>query len=263
MISMKHFIIITLLLISNQITASVEPTPIWGQTGHRVVGAVADQHLKGSTKRALKKLLNHESLAYVSTYADIIKSDSLYDKFSTWHYLNMPLDGDYATSKKNPEGDLVSGINTCKQIIKSEQTTKEEKAFYLKMLIHLIGDLHQPLHLGLEEDRGGNDFKVQWYYSDSNMHSVWDTKMIESFGMSYSELAHNLTYYSKDEIDRIQSGSVLDWIEETHILTKVVYESAEQGENLRGGYGYKHFDMVRNQLEKAGIRLAKVLNELF
>lgn len=208
-------------------------------------------------------MLNHESLAYVSTYADIIKSDSLYDKFSTWHYLNMPLDGVYATSKRNPEGDLVTGINTCKQIIKSEQSTKAVKAFYLKMLIHLIGDLHQPLHLGLEEDRGGNDFKVQWYYSDSNMHSVWDTKMIESFGMSYSELAQNLPYYSKDEIDRIQSGSVLDWIEETHILTKVVYESAEQGENLRGGYGYKHFDMVRHQLEKAGIRLAKVLNELF
>ena len=259
---MKVVSFIFIITLSSHLFATTEPAPIWGQTGHRVVGAVADNYLKRSTKKAIKRLLNHESLAFASTYADIIKSDSRYREFGPWHYLNMPLDSNYEDSVKNPEGDIVSGINICKQKISNPNSSYDDKQFYLKMLIHLIGDLHQPLHIGLEEDRGGNDFKVQWYYEDTNMHSVWDTKMIESFGMSYSELAVNLPHISKTELKQIQSGSTLEWIEETHKLTKIVYNSAEEGENLRGRYSYKYFGMVRSQLQKAGIRLAKVLNEL-
>jgi len=259
---MKYSFLFLFLLVSNfSLNAETTP-PVWGKTGHRVVGAIANNYLKGSTKRQLKKLLNFESLALVSTYADEIKSDSRYNEFKTWHYLNMPLDGTYATSDKNPEGDLVTGINYCKDIITSKTSSDDDKAFYLKMLIHLIGDLHQPMHLGLLEDRGGNDFKVQWNYSDTNMHRVWDTQMIESYGMSFSELADNAAHLSKDDIKAIQKGTVIDWIDETHILTNEVYSSAEQGENLRGRYSYKYFNIAREQLQKAGIRLARVLNEI-
>ena len=174
----------------------------------------------------------------------------------------MSLDETYETSEKNPEGDLVTGIAYCKVMIMNDNTTDDDKAFYLKMLIHLIGDLHQPMHLGLQEDRGGNDFKLQWNYKDTNMHRVWDTQMIESFGMSFSELADNAAFLSKKEVKTIEEGTVVDWITETHILTNDIYKSAEQGENLRGRYSYKYLNIARSQMQKAGIRLATVLNDI-
>ncbi|RIA09954.1 S1/P1 nuclease [Flavobacteriaceae bacterium MAR_2010_72] len=235
----------------------------WGKTGHRTVGAIADQYLNTKAKREIKRLLDHESLAFVSTYADEIKSDKRYSKFYTWHYINMPLDADYEVSKQHPEGDLVSGIAYCKSVITDKNATDEDKAFYLRMLIHLIGDLHQPMHIGLEEDRGGNDFKVQWQFRDTNLHSVWDSKMIDDYGMSYMELAHNADHLSKAQIKAIQEGSVIDWVNETHILTREVYSSVTAGDNLRNDYMYRYFNVARKQIQIAGIRLAKTLNELF
>ena len=260
---MKYSLFFLAFLLSNLYTHAASTPPFWGQTGHRVVGAVADDYLTASTKRKLKKLLNYESLASSSTFADDIKSDSRYDKFKPWHYVNMPLDGTYETSTKNPKGDLVTGIRYCKTVIGDKTASKEDKVFYLKMLIHLIGDLHQPMHLGLQEDRGGNDFKVQWYYKDTNMHRVWDTQMIDSYAMSYSELADNVVHLSKAEVNRIQKGTVLDWIAETHRLTKTVYNSTQKGDNLRYRYSYTYLNVAKSQLQKAGIRLATVLNDLF
>nr|WP_321225680.1 S1/P1 nuclease [uncultured Psychroserpens sp.] len=259
---MKYSFLILFLLISNFSLKAETPPPVWGQTGHRVVGAIADNYLKGSAKRQLKKLLNNESLAFVSTFADEIKADSRYNKFNTWHYLNMPLDGTYETSEKNTEGDLFTGIEYCKEIITNENSTDDDKAFYLRLLIHLIGDLHQPMHLGLLEDRGGNDFDVQWFYKDSNMHRVWDSQMLDSYGMSFSELADNAAFLSKTEIKAIEKGTVLDWIAETHIVTNRIYASAEKGENLRSRYSYKYLEIARSQMQKAGIRLAVVLNDI-
>lgn len=250
----------SLFIIPNQTFANDD---FWGQTGHRVVGKIADDYLSGKAKREIKRLLNRKSLAFVSTFADEIKADKRYNEFYTWHYINMSLDENYEDSEKNPEGDLVSGINYCKKIISDNQASDDDKAFYLKLLIHLIGDLHQPMHIGLKEDRGGNDFKVQWHYEDSNLHRVWDSDMIEKFDMSYVELAENADVLSKAQVKAIQKGSVIDWVNETHELTRKIYDSAEPEENLRYRYSYHHFKTVRTQLQIAGIRLAKVLNELF
>lgn len=236
---------------------------VWGNTGHRVVGAIADDYLKCKTKKALKRILNEQSLALVSTFGDEIKSDKRYNDFYTWHYINMPLDVTYEKSTKNPDGDLVSGIEYCKSIITSASSSIDDKAFYLKLLVHLMGDLHQPMHVGLEEDRGGNDVKVKWHYEDSNLHRVWDSDMIEKYGMSYSELAQNAEALTKKEVKALQQGSIIDWVNETHQLTKNVYADVEPEAKLGYSYSYKYFDRVRHQLQVAGIRLAKVLNDLF
>ncbi|WP_406683430.1 S1/P1 nuclease [Seonamhaeicola sp. MEBiC1930] len=253
----------TALLFSLIITFNLSAKSDWGSTGHRVVGEIATKHLKPKTKRAIKKLLGRESLALVSTFADEIKSDRRYNEFYTWHFINMPLDAKYDSAKRHPDGDLVSGIEQCIKIIKSETSSDGDKAFYLRMLIHLVGDLHQPMHVGLAEDKGGNDFKVQWFYHDSNLHRVWDTEMIDNYGMTYSELADNASFISKKEIKELQKGTVIDWVNETHELTKNVYDSVKEGDNLRYRYSYNHFGTVRSQLQIAGIRLAKVLNDLF
>ncbi|WNH12819.1 S1/P1 nuclease [Thalassobellus suaedae] len=235
----------------------------WGSTGHRVVGEIADQYLKSKTKRKLRELLHNESLAFVSTYADDIKSDKRYNDFYTWHYINIPLESNYEESKKNESGDLITGIEHCIKIIKDDNSSDEDKAFYLKLLIHFIGDLHQPMHVGLAEDKGGNDFKLQWFYNDTNLHAVWDTKMINSYDMSYSELAENANVLNKEQVKAIQKGSLIDWVNDTHKLTRQVYANVKPDENLRYRYSYDNFKTVRTQLQKGGIRLAKILNDLF
>ena len=149
------------------------------------------------------------------------------------------------------------------EIISNPASSEEDKVFYVKLLVHLIGDLHQPLHIGRAEDKGGNAIKVKWFRGKTNLHSVWDTKMIESFNMTYTELSSNLNYFSKNQKEAIQKGSVLDWVNETRVITMKVYESAEINDNLSYRYMYDHFSTVKSQLKKGGLRLAKVLNELF
>lgn len=253
------FIFTVGLLISSNSYA----TKKWGATGHRAVGAIADQYTSNKTKRQLKKILNHHSLAFVSTFGDEIKADPRFKEFETWHYVNMAFDEDYEASKKNPKGDLVTGIARCKEVIQDKNASDADKEFYLKMLVHLIGDLHQPLHIGREEDRGGNDVKVKWIFKDSNLHRVWDSQMLESYNMSYTELAANTDFLTKNEVKALQAGSVVDWVNSTQKLTNAIYDSVEDGENLHFAYSYKYLNVARTQLQIAGIRLAKVLNDLF
>lgn len=254
--------ILYLLLAFFIFTNTTNSTEKWGPTGHRVVGTIADNYLKSSTKRKIRKLLKRKSLAFVSTYADEIKSDKRYNEFYTWHYVNMPIDGTYEASTKNPKGDLVTGIEYCKKIIQDKNSSDDDKAFYLKLLIHLIGDLHQPMHIGQQEDKGGNDIKLQWMYKDSNLHRVWDSEIINSFDMSYSELAENADVLTKKEVAAIQEGSIINWVNETHTLTQKIYASAKADENLRYRYSYEFLGTVRTQLQIGGIRLAKVLNDI-
>ncbi len=238
-------------------------SPEWGPTGHRATGKIAENHLTKKALRKIDKLLKGQSLAFVSTYGDEIKSDKRYNDFYTWHYVNMPLDSKYEESEKNPKGDLVTGIHKCISVLKDDNSSEEDKVFYLKLLVHFIGDLHQPMHIGRAEDKGGNTIQVQWFGRGTNLHRVWDENMIEEWKMSYLELADNTEDLSKEQIKAIQSGSIVDWVHDTHELSKTTYASVEVGENLRYRYSYDHFGTVRKQLQKGGIRLAKLLNDIF
>ncbi|GAK93483.1 endonuclease [Nonlabens ulvanivorans] len=130
------------------------------------------------------------------------------------------------------------------------------------MLVHFIGDLHQPLHTGISEDKGGNDFQVRWYRDGTNLHRVWDSQMIESYGMSYSELAMNMPQLSKKERKTIASGTHRDWLEDSRIVVKDIYANTSVGEKLGYRYMYDYFDVLKGQLQKGGVRLAALLNEV-
>lgn len=238
-------------------------TPFWSKKGHRVIGEIAQDHLNGSTKRAIKKLLNGQSLASVSNFADEIKVDTAYRKFSAWHYVNFPADKKYGDVEPSKYGDLVQGIQKCIAIVKDENSTTADKAFYLKMLIHLVGDLHQPMHVGRFKDKGGNAIQLQWFNRSTNLHKVWDANMIDDYGMSYTELAEALPQLTKKEKKAIQKGNVYDWVEESQDMASELYKSVKTGEKLYYQYGYKWWGTVEMQLEKGGLRLAKILNELF
>jgi hypothetical protein len=131
------------------------------------------------------------------------------------------------------------------------------------MLVHLIGDLHQPMHVGRLEDKGGNDIQVRWSNKGSNLHRVWDSNMIDDYGMSYTELASNLPRLSKTQKNSIMKGDIYDWVEESQDLANEIYGSVEMGEKLYYRYAYVWWATAEMQLQKGGLRLAKVLNGLF
>lgn len=242
--------------------SSASATP-WGKTVHRATGEIAQSYLTKKAKRQINKLLEGESLAFVSTYADEIRSDANYRAYAPWHYVNFPFEGKYEIHPKSEKGDLNMAIYKCIEVLKDEQASKEQKVFHLKMLVHFIGDLHQPLHVGIADDRGGNQFQVEWFDAGTNLHTVWDDKIIESYEMSYIELAANSTALSEVELALIQSGSVSDWMYESRAICETIYERTQVGDNLGYEYMYQFVPVVRAQLQKGGIRLAVILNEVF
>jgi len=235
----------------------------WSKTGHRTIGEIAQNHLSRKAKRAIDKLLNGQGLALVSTFGDDIKSDRSFSKFGPWHYVNYPLGKKYTEVTPSKSGDIVSGIQQCIAIVTAKNSTQEDKVFYLKMLVHLVGDLHQPMHAGRLEDKGGNDIQVRWFGKGTNLHRLWDSNMIDGYGMSYMELANNMPKLSKTQIKTIQKGNVLDWVEESHALAEELYGSVKVGEKLGYQYSYKYWSVVEQQLQRGGLRLAKVLNDMF
>lgn len=257
---MKNIILLLLVcLLSNSIIASED----WGKIGHRAVGEIAEKYLSKKAEKEISDLLKGHSLAFVANYGDDIKSDRQYDSYKPWHYVNFPFGEKYETHPHNENGDIIQGIEKCISVLKNENAPREEKVFYLKMLVHFMGDLHQPLHIGLEDDKGGNDFQVRWFSDGTNLHTVWDYKMLDFYEMSYTELAENTDVLSKQQVEAIKAGSVLDWMYESRALCQDIYKNTEIGEKLGYEYMYNYMDTLRFQLQKGGIRLAKVLNEIF
>lgn len=239
----------------------------WGSTGHRVIAEVASNYLTDNARLEINKILNGETLVNASTYADDIKSDTRYDKYYNWHFLNMELDDDYQDITPSENGDVYVAINQCIDILESSSASNLEKSFYLKLLVHFVGDLHQPLHIGRYEDRGANRIYVKWFGRNSNLHRVWDSEMINSHNMSYSELAVNLPdpnfqIFTK-EADKFERNDVLEWIDEIHEYTKKIYNDVSIDDRLGYEYQYENFGTVKDLLLVGGIRLAKILNYLF
>ena len=235
----------------------------WGKTGHRTMGEIATKHLSKKAAKKISALLGGESLAFVSTYADEIRSDDAYRKYAPWHYVSFPFGARYENTPKNKRGDIIMGIQNCIDVLKDATSSQKDKEFYLRMLVHFIGDLHMPLHVGLKEDKGGNSFKVKWFGKQTNLHSVWDTKIIEGYAMSYTELTNNVDVLSKKEIQTIQSGAGTDWMYESRVLCEDVYANTSVGDNLGYKYMYRYVNVSRKQLQKAGLRLASILNEIY
>lgn len=258
---MKYILLFLFCLSSLSLTSFSSEE--WGATGHRATGEIAEKHLNRKARKAIDKLLGGQSLAFISTFGDEIKSDDAYRSYGPWHYVNFPFDKSYDTHPKSEKGDLITAIQTCVSILKSKTSTKEEKAFHLKLLVHFMGDLHQPLHVGKADDKGANDFQVQWFNEGTNLHSVWDTKMMESYNMTYTELATNTTRLSDGQLRLIESGDVQSWMAESRLLCLDIYANTKIGDKLSYRYMYKYVNVARLQMQKGGIRLAVLLNDIF
>lgn len=233
----------------------------WGPTGHRVIGEIAENHLSQKAKKEVEALLGHHSLAEVSTWMDEIRSDDRYDYTHSWHYTTIP-DGKTYETRDNDQGQLVERIEMMISTLESEDSSKEAKIESLKFLVHLVGDLHQPLHVGNGEDRGGNDLKVRFFYENSNLHRVWDSGMINHKLYSYTELAAIIDHTSEAQVSSWLDGSAANWADECMQYRDQIYATGDP-ERMGYEYVYMNWSLVENQLLKAGIRLAGILNTIY
>ncbi|MDZ4714509.1 MAG: S1/P1 nuclease [Cytophagales bacterium] len=233
----------------------------WGATGHRATGLIADRHLNARARKKIAMILNQESIAMASTWMDEIRSDSTYNYAIDWHWTTIPDGQRYEDVESNPDGKIIMMIEKITADLKSKKLNTKQEQEYLKMLIHLVGDLHQPLHVGKPGDRGGNDVKVKWFSSNSNLHRVWDSEMIDDSKLSYTELAQSLGNVNEATIRKWQASSVRDWAMESTTYRKQVYDIGNG--NLSYAYGYKYYPIARVRMLQAGVRLAGLLNQIY
>lgn len=248
---------------------AVQQSFAWGTTGHRIVADIAQRHLTKKAKKAIAELYGKEPLAFWANWPDFIKSDTTHewDQTSKWHYVDVPGNlnkEDFLKDLKSLKGEnLYTQIPAMIAQMKDKSLEVEKRKNALTFLIHLIGDLHQPLHVGRGEDQGGNKIPVFWFDKQTNLHSLWDSGLIDFQQYAYSEYATVLDVIDKQQQKAIQESSLDDWFYESHLLSDKVYALSPAGSKLSYKYNYIFQNDLNNQLLKGGLRLAEVLNEAF
>ncbi len=238
----------------------------WGAIGHRVTGALAQPLLSPKAAEAVADILGTETLAEASTWPDEMRSDPApfwQRTASPWHYVTVP-DGKTPAEVGAPEeGDAFSALQSFARTLRDPAASLTDKQLALRFTVHLVGDLHQPLHVGNGTDRGGNDVKVTFMGEHTNLHSVWDSKLIEHRQLSYSELAAFLARRITPELREAWATADPNvWMAESAAIRDTIYP-AEGQTSLSWDYAYRSAPIVDQRLEQAGVRLAAYLNELF
>ncbi len=270
---------------------------VWGQNGHRVVGEIADRHLTLQARQRITELLDGQSLAQVGTWADEIRSDTSWGCAAPFHYVTLPPGAAYPENLA-PGGDAIRAVAFFEGVLTDPHSARADRQRALKFLVHFVGDMHQPLHIGRGCDRGGNDVRVSWFGESTNLHAVWDTKLIESEDLSFTELVRFLGNPTAEQVGTYQHATPLDWAHDAQRYLDGVYTcytgfrggdrcpcfcgQCSGGRSTFGGctatqcslqipdevrlnfqYAYRNKPIVWEQLRKGGVRLAGMLNWIF
>jgi len=293
----KRFRNIRLKLVAALLLLSLAPSAnAWGPTGHRVVAEIAQLHLTSAAQAKVSTLLDGRTLADVANWPDELRSDPRFDKYKVLHFATVK-DGiaSYHDSEKAPCGDLVVAIDAFSAFLRtgsrddlsvvkalsdksdakcnSQETEPLTPAMALSFLVHLMGDLHQPLHVG-GLDRGGNEVKVNWMARwKTNLHSAWDDDMIDYERLSYTEYARFLDHASAADLARWQTGDTSSYADEAIAMRSKLYVFPDDPKkkkpavtvvhNISYQYIGAQRARMREQLLKGGLRLAAVLNGIF
>jgi len=237
------------------------PALAWGPTGHRAVGRIAEHHLSAAAARGVAAILGSETLAEVATWPDEIRSDPSWNRAKPWHYISIDDGETYETTAKSPDGDVVEAIDRFSKVLKDPQADPTSKIQALKFLVHFVGDIHQPLHVGRRADQGGNSIRVSWFGENTNLHSVWDEKILEAEKLSFSEVAEFIDHPTLEEVRTWQAATVTDWATESAAVRQQVYAIGDG--KLSYTYQYVNIPLVKRRLVQAGVRLAGLLNSIF
>ena len=251
------------------------PALAWGKTGHRVVAALAEAQLSGLAKAHVKELLGVESLDEAATWPDEMRSDPspFWQKASgPLHYVTL---NGVVYDHAPPEGDALETLARYSATLRNPNASLAEKQLALRFVIHLVGDLHQPLHAGKCCDKGGNDVKVKWFGKDSNLHSVWDSSLVDDEQLSFTELTAKLQRHtSNEDVIRWWNVNPRDWVSESAQIRDTVYPAMPPAGStdkdgrpavpqLSHSYVYKFTPVMEQRLKQAGVRLAAYLDSIY
>ena len=237
------------------------PTVAWFELGHRVVARIAQRRLTPAAAAALRDILSGQDIADASLWADQVRGQRR--DTGPLHYVNIPLEATaYDSATQCPEGCIISAIAADRRILADPAAGPIERAEALRFLIHLIGDLHQPLHVSNNEDKGGNQTEVQFFGRGSNLHKVWDGQLIEQLTTDPNQYLEHLTQQMGSlDLAAFEQGTVVDWAMEGH---RIAVESAyriPRNRHLSDTYEQANLPIVDLAIIKAGVRLAKLLND--
>ena len=266
----------------------------WGANGHRITAQIGQNHLSEKSQKAVEELLGSASLAQVATWPDYIRSEKKWDFAKDWHFLTVDDDefledvlkeansGDKEKSIDNVVeaieyfSDILAGdtkkLGEFKDLLTAHgvEPHRSPEATALIFLVHFVGDVHQPLHVGRSNDYGGNTIKVLWFGEESNLHSVWDEGLIENEGLSFTEFSKFIDQVSKDDISKWQKSKPAIWAQESIDYRPEVYhvtlelgQKPEEIKELSYQFAHDKIPIIKERLKKGGIRLAGRLNSIF
>lgn len=236
----------------------------WGQKGHDVVAFIAEKHLSTDVRARVEAVLDNHSPVYYSNWLDNASHTAEYAYTKTWHYKNIDAGEAYDAAPVNPSGDVVKAITDITEMLREGGLSHEKEKTYLMMLIHLVGDLHQPMHMGHATDRGGNSHRIIYFNRDNNLHSVWDGALVESaHKWSHTEWQREIDRADDATITKIVEGTPNDWGRETHLLASKVYQKTPQGFKASYDYVAEWTPVIEEQFLKGGLRLAHLLTSIY
>ena len=236
----------------------------WSQKGHDVTAYIAEKHLTPAAKAAVDSIFEGKSMVYWANWLDNASHGMDYAYTKTWHYKNIDADTAYDQAPLNEKGDVVTAICTQAEILADSTSSFRDKNLALKILVHCMGDLHQPMHLGHLSDLGGNKTKIKYFSRDTNLHSIWDSSLVESaHKWSYTEWQEQIDRATPEEEEIIVSGTVDDWARETHGIATSVYKYFQPGMKVMYDPIARWTPVIEQQFLKGGLRLAHILNQIF
>ena len=230
----------------------------WGEKGHTLVAEVAFKKLDRKTRLKILTYLDFKSLKDAANWMDDIKKDKSLDSLKPWHYVNF--EKEQPVSLHCCDNIIYRLDKTIAELKNYQNFSKEEVKTKLLYLFHLIGDLHQPLHVGYGSDKGGNDFQVQFNGKGTNLHSLFDSKIIVYKNLKLKNVLKQ-NRYSRSEIKEIQSGDVVSWSIESRGYLDAIYNVSDR--NLDSVYIDKNYELIKSQIQIAGLRLAGILETCF
>lgn len=243
------------------------PLLAWGPEGHALVARIAESQLTPAARAKIAVILGPDvTLVSISSWADQIRRTR--PNSGPWHYIDIPIDKSHADMARDCSNNdcVVAQIELDKKLVGDPATPALQRKEALMFLVHFIGDMHQPLHSSDNKDKGGNDVKVTFHDQPANLHTIWDTRLLAGMGKE-EDLFPVLLKEAEKHKKKWSRGTPADWAEESHKLAqKIVYGklprvAAAAPEPLNSDYEKAADPLIRKQIEKAGDRLARTLNE--
>jgi hypothetical protein len=247
------------------IAAFASPTYPWGSKGHEIVAAIAETQLTDAARKRIKELLPQgTTLADASTWPD--KAGRQIPDMNPYHFINFPKDANAYDQQRDCKlrNCIIEAIAWYVQVLTSPDAPRNEKRTALRFIAHLVGDIHQPLHAGFAEDRGGNSVDVRFTGKKTNLHSLWDTGLLELEEGTAADIAARIdAAMTPEDRNQWQGTSPAQWALESLAVVRSHVYKVPVSDEVSADYIDRARPLIRTRLAQAGERLAALLNETF